>query len=229
MGIADELPAFLAVRLVLTGRATGRKVFQKDFFLQRSQSQTVLLGAGFGGLLFVLTYLVLGALAPGYDSARDTISALEFTSYALVQRVNFVLFGMSLGVFAVALRRELGTGRGSVVIPIVQCCSGIGVAGGGFFIHEPMHMVSDLIAFNSAIVVVALFAWRFYGDTRWKGWVAYSIVTALLMMSLLTAFGVAQHIGGPAGVFEKLASLMRSSWSALLVRQFYLGRTLEGS
>jgi len=49
------------------------------------------------------------------------------------------------------------------------------------------------------------------------------------MMSLLTAFGVAQHIGGPAGVFEKLASLMRSSWSALLVRQFYLGRTLEGS
>jgi len=89
-----------------------------------------------------------------------------------------------------------------------------------------MHMVSDLITFNSAIVVLALFAWRFYGDTRWKGWVAYSIVTALLMMSFLTAFGVAQHIGGLAGVFEKLASLMRSSWSALLVRQLYLGRTL---
>jgi len=46
--------------------------------MQRSNRQIALLATGFGGVLFVLTYLMLGALAPGYDPLRDTISALEF-------------------------------------------------------------------------------------------------------------------------------------------------------
>jgi hypothetical protein len=68
--------------------------------------------------------------------------------------------------------------------------------------------------------------WRFAGDDRWKGWAALSMVTALLMMAFLAAFGVANHVGGAAGLFEKLASLARSSWSVLLVQQLYAGRVL---
>jgi hypothetical protein len=124
------------------------------------------------------------------------------------------------------LRSELGAGRGAVLIPFFQFLSGVGVAGDAIFIHEPLHLVCDLIAFNSALLVLFLFAWRFSGDARWKGWTAYSILTALLMMAFLTAFGVANHLGGPAGAFEKLASLMRTSWSVVLVSQLYSGRTL---
>jgi hypothetical protein len=56
---------------------------------------------------------------------------------------------------------------------------------------------------------------------------ALSTLTALLMMAFLTAFGVAHHVGGPAGLFEKLASLTRTSWSVLLVQQLYAGRVLR--
>ena len=195
--------------------------------MQRSNRQRALLAAGFGGVLFILTYLTLGALAPGYDALRDTISALEFTTLGLAQRINFLIFGMTLCTFAVALRRELGTGRGAVLIPIVQCMAGVGVIGDAIFAHEPMHMVCDLIAFNSSLLVLFLFAWRFANDGRWKGWTALSILTAVLMMSFLTAFGVTNHVGGPAGLFEKLASVTRTTWSVLLLRALYAGRVLR--
>jgi hypothetical protein len=196
--------------------------------MRRSAAQTALLAAGpLGGLLFVLTYLMLGALAPGYDALHDTISALEFTTLGLAQRINFLVFGIALCTFAVALRRELGDGRGAILIPIIQGMTGVGVVGDAIFAHDPMHMAGDLIAFNSALLVLLLFAWRFAGDSRWKGWTALSILTALLMMAFLTAFGVAQHVGGPAGLFEKFASLTRTSWSVLLVQQLYAGRVLR--
>jgi len=194
--------------------------------MHRSKTQTALLAAGFGGILFVLTFLVLGVMVPGYDALRETISALEFTALGSAQRINFLVFGLLLMTFGVALRRELGTGRGAVLIPTFQCLCGIGVAGDAIFIHEPLHLVCDLIAFNSALLVLFLFAWRFSGDRQWKGWTTYSILTALLMMAFLTAFGVANHLGGPAGAFEKLATLMRTSWSVLLVEKLYSGRRL---
>jgi hypothetical protein len=100
------------------------------------------------------------------------------------------------------------------------------VAGDAIFIHEPLHLVCDLIAFNSALLVLFLFAWRFSGDSQWKGWTTYSILTAMGMMVFLTAFGVANHLGGPAGSFEKLAALTRTSWSVLLVGKLYSGRRL---
>jgi hypothetical protein len=184
------------------------------------------LAAGFGGVLFALTFLVLGAIAPSYDALRETISALEFTPLGFAQRINFFVFGLMLMAFALALHRELGAGRGAVLIPTFQCLSGIGVAGDAIFIHEPLHLVCDLMAFNSALLVLLLFAWRFSGDSQWKGWTAFSILTALLMMAFLTAFGVANHFGGPAGAFEKLASLTRTFWSVVLVGKLYSGRRL---
>ncbi|MGD0830021.1 MAG: DUF998 domain-containing protein [Terracidiphilus sp.] len=197
--------------------------------MQRSKTQIALLATGFGGLLFVLTYLILGALAPDYDAQRDTISALEFTTVSAAQRINFLVFGALLCTFAVGLRSELMAGKGAAFIPIVQLMSGAGVIGDAIFIHEPMHLICDLIAFNSALLVLLLFAWRFYGDRKWKGWTTFSLMTALLMMGFLTAFGAEVHSGGPAGTFEKLASLMRTTWSALLVWQLYAGRTLNPS
>ncbi len=194
---------------------------------QRSNAQTALLAAGLGGVLFVGTFLVLGAIAPGYDALRETISALEFTALGFAQRMNFFVFGLTLMVFALALRRELGAGRGAVLIPTFQCLAGIGVLGDAIFIHAPLHLVCDLIAFNSALLVLFLFAWRFSADSRWKGWTAYSILTALVMMAFLTAFGLANHFGGPVGAFEKLASLTRTSWSVLLVIKLYSGRRLN--
>jgi hypothetical protein len=193
----------------------------------RSQTHRFLLAAGFGSLLFIVTYLILGALAPSYNSVRETISALEFTSLGVAQRINFFVFGLLLCAFAVGLRLELDHGRGARVIPLFQLLAGIGVIGDAFFIHDPLHLVCDLIAFNSALLVLFLSAWRFRHDLRWKGWEVYSIVTALLMMAFLTAFGFANHVGGPAGAMEKLATATRTLWSVLLTAKLLAGARLD--
>jgi hypothetical protein len=92
--------------------------------MHQSKAQTALLAAGFGGVLFALTFIVLGALAPNYDALRETISALEFTALGFAQRINFFVFGLMLLAFALALRRELGAGRGAVLIQPFNVCPG---------------------------------------------------------------------------------------------------------
>lgn len=193
----------------------------------RSRTHKLLLVTGFAGLAFIVAYMVLGALAPHYNSVRDTISALEFTTLGMAQRINFFVFGLLLCAFAAGLRLELDPGKGARLIPLFQCLSGVAVIGDALFIYEPLHLVCDLIAFNSGLLVLFLFAWRFRNDPGWKGWTGYSIVTALLMMAFLTAFGLANHAGGPAGAMEKLATATRSLWSALLAAKFLSGARLS--
>lgn len=192
----------------------------------RSSLHTLLLTAGFAGVLFILTFVVLGALAPNYSSVRETISSLEFTSLGTGQRINFFIFGLLLCAFGAGLRRELKRGRGALFIPFFQVFSGISVIGDAVFIHPPLHLVCDLIAFNSTLLVLFGFAWVFHQNPLWKSWTAFTIATALLMTALLTAFGFANHLGGPAGLMEKLATLVRTVWSVLFTGKLLLGSRL---
>lgn len=191
--------------------------------IQRSELQKSLLAAGFSGVVFFAVFTILGIFAPHYTFAHDTISALELTPLGVAQRVNFLVFGLLLCAFAAGLHRELAPGRGALLIPLFQLFSGIGVIGDAIFIYNPLHLVWDLIAFNSALLFLFAFAWRFSCESRWKGWGAYSILTAILMMGFLAAFGAANHLGGPAGLLEKLAASTRTLWSALLTAELLRG------
>jgi hypothetical protein len=177
-------------------------------------------------LFFVAFFVLLGIAAPDYSSLRDTISSLEFTSLRAAQRANFLVFGVLLCAFAAGLRRELLGGRGAFVIPFFQALGGIGVIGDAIFIYNPMHLVGDLVAFNSSLIVLFLFAWRFKSEPGWKRWSLYSIATALLMMGFLTAFGLTTHFGGLPGLMEKLASCTRTLWSVLFVARLLAGNHL---
>ncbi|HEU5352517.1 MAG TPA: DUF998 domain-containing protein [Terracidiphilus sp.] len=185
-----------------------------------------LITTGFGGVLFIAVYLVLGALAPDYSSAHQTISDIEFTTFSIGQRANFLVFGLLLIAFAVALKRELSGGRAGHLIPLFQCVAGVAVIGDAVYIHMPLHLVCDLVAFIATLIVLFLFAWRFRCDRRWRGWAAYSIATAFLMMLFLTAFGLANHPGGLAGVYEKLATAVRTVWSVVLTARLLAGARL---
>src|SRR5271169_6653517 len=98
---------------------------ERKAYAPRPLTQTLLLTCGFAGILFICTFLILGIVAHPYDPMKETISALEFTSLGLVQRINFAVFGLLLIAFAFALRTELRDGRGSRLIPLLQFLSGI--------------------------------------------------------------------------------------------------------
>jgi hypothetical protein len=192
----------------------------------RSRAGTLMLLGGFGGISFIATFVVLGFTTPGYDSLHETISALELTPIGLGQQINFFVFGVLICFFALGLRRELQQGFGAELIPLFQFFGGLGVIGDAIFIRSAPHLACDLVAFNSSLCVLFLFGWRFRGDRRWPGWSAYSIFTAIAMMTLLFGFGMALHFGGPAGLLEKLAAATRTVWSVLLVSRLLAGARL---
>lgn len=192
----------------------------------RSLTQNLLLLCGFSGVLFIAAFIVLGELALNYKPMEGTISSLEFTSVGFAQQVNFIVFGLLLIGFAFALRAELPSGRSARLIPLFQFVSGLAVFGDGLFIHDPFHLTCDLIAFISALIVLLLFAWRFWPQRRWRAWAYYTIATALLMVAFLTAFGLNKHPGQPGGLMEKLATVTRSLWSMLLTITLFRGARL---
>lgn len=198
--------------------------------MRRSEPQArsiPLLLTGFGGLLFIAIFTTLGFLAHPYHPLRDTISTLEVTQFGPGQQANFFVFGVLLCLFAWALRRELQSGWCAWAIPVFQVLSGVGVIGDGFFLWpSALHMVFALIAFNAALCVLFLFAWRVRRDSRWRGWAAGSILSAVAMMAFLFCFGMMNHFGGPAGLMEKLATVVRTLWSVALTSRLLAGGSL---
>lgn len=186
-----------------------------------------LLLTGCGGLLFIAIFVTLGYFAHPYNALKDSISTLEITQYGPAQQANFILFGILLCLFAWALRRELHSGRGALAIPIFQLVAGAGVIADGFFLWPTaLHMVCALIAFNAALCVLFCFAWRVRGDLRWRGWTAFSSLTAVATMVFLFCFGMLNHFGGPAGLMEKMATVARTIWSVALVARLLSGVSL---
>lgn len=198
--------------------------------MSRSESQArsiPLLLTGCGGLLFIAVFTTLGYLAHPYHALRDSISTLEVTRLGPVQQANFVLFGVLLCLFAWALRRELQSGWGALMIPFFQVLAGVGVIGDGFFLWPTaLHMVCALIAFNAGLCVLFCFAWRVRNDARWRGWAVFSSLTAVATMAFLFCFGMMNHLGGPAGLMEKLATIVRTIWSVALVTRLLSGVSL---
>ena len=70
----------------------------------------LLLGAATVGLTaFVVTFLVEGALRPGYRPWRHAISQLSLGPFGWVNTIGILLTGLALLAFAVGLRSALPT------------------------------------------------------------------------------------------------------------------------
>ena len=196
---------------------------------RRSPQNTLLVLGGAAGPLFIMTFSLLGGIAQGYDFTRDAISSLEFAPLGYLQQINFVVFGLLQIAFAHGLRVELAGSRGHAAIPALQVICAAAVIGDGVYIRNPAHLTFDLIAFASTLTVLFVFAWRFSGDRAWRGWSWYSIATPVGMMICLTLFGMANRHGGAAGLFERLAVVLRAVWSIALVSRLLLGHSLRSN
>jgi hypothetical membrane protein len=189
---------------------------------------TTLLCCGIiGSLLFNVIYFSFGAITPYYDMMRQPIGDLQLIRHGWIQSANCIVVGLFICAFAVGLRKELASGFGSISIPLLHILTAFGLILTGIFIHPPVHALVSIFTLASLVISFLLFARRFAGDARWKGWATYSIVTIVLMLVLLFAFLNAQSRNGPyAGVFERLIVVVRLVWSILFILKLLSGRRL---
>lgn len=154
-----------------------------------------------GPIVWWILIVVNGAITPGYNHVTDFISTLGGVGapYALLQRLNFVVFGGSILAAALGVHRWYGDGTRPRVATGLVAILGIGVVLAGVFPEDPaspgsmtdsLHTLVSMIAFLGGIFGVSLLSRRFAADDRWPT-VRYEAIGTVLVVfvSFVVAVG----------------------------------------
>ncbi|MEU7835958.1 MULTISPECIES: DUF998 domain-containing protein [unclassified Nonomuraea] len=205
----------------------------------RLTTKLLLLCGAIGPVVFVAVYLIAGATRPGYSAWRHTISTLSLGDQGWIQIVNFMFYGLLTLCFAAGLRRVLRTGAGSLWGSILFFIVGLGLIAIGPFVSDPIlgyptatpavaslggsiHNLTSLIVFI-ALPAACFVLVRRFARAKWRGWTSYSIVTGTLAIAFFMLFFASVSAangqdGGtlPAGLFERMPTVILGVWQALL-------------
>ncbi|MBE1585514.1 DUF998 domain-containing protein [Nonomuraea angiospora] len=188
------------------------------------------------GPLFVVAFLVQGALRPHYDPLRHPVSSLALGPGGWVQAVTFVVAGLLTLAFAAGLRRALRRVWGPVLVGVW----GGGLVGAGLFTTDPvsgyppgtpgllpeygsthaaLHDYLSLAGFVALIAACLVFAVGF-ARKRELGWAAYSAASGAgftVAMALATiAFSQAPALVAHGGLYQRVAITIGWAWLTLL-------------
>lgn len=179
------------------------------------------------GPLFVGVAVVQILTREGFDLTRLAISSLSLGDLGWIQITNFVVAGLLSVSVAIGLRRALHGVRAGTWGPPLVGLFGISLIAAGIFTTDPalgfppgspnelpttfswhaqVHNIVSPLAFAALTAACFVFARRFAGLKRW-GWVAYSVLTGLLipLLSLWPSYG-------GAGVRLFAATVLAFGW-----------------
>ena len=160
-----------------------------------------------GGLVTLTTLQYDSLLGLGWEPLREPSGAwpsgLSLGPYGWMQDLNFALSGMLLAIFAVGLHR--GIRGGSKTGPALLFVAGLAMALLAFetdpiegigprTLHGWVHDAS-FVLFVLALTSALFLLWRRMREDRpWRGHARYTLVTAILAMTLLFLPGVAYYL-----------------------------------
>ena len=196
-----------------------------------------------GPPLFVIVFLIEGAIRPGYDALRYPVSSLSIGATGWTQAANFLVTGLLILAFAVGLRRALRPGVGARWAPLLIGMAGIGLIGAGIFTTDPvfgypsdvplalaqfsthgqLHDLFSALVFLGLPIACFVLTRRF-ATVGQPGWAYYSASTGVCMLGafVLAAVGFRQTPGfvDYAGVYQRLSIIIGWTWMTLLALHF---------
>lgn len=185
-----------------------------------------------GPLLFIVTFLVEGATRPGYNPWTMFVSQLSTGPGGWMQIANFLVFGVLMVVFAIALRAAIAGTRGSIGAPVLLGLFAIAMLVAGIFttdpglgyppgaaevhtLHGTIHGFAGLAVFTLLPAAAFVMAWHFASADRSVRWAAYSIaVGAALVILFFGGFAVGAVHGAPTGLYQRIAIITGWTWIA---------------
>ncbi len=153
-------------------------------------------------VLFALIVLAASLLRPGYSQTANFVSDLGVGPMAIVQNVNFVVFGLLVTALAFGLRESLPAPRGRAFTAgvVLLAVFALGVLLAGVFPEDfaggGPHTAVSSSAFL-AIIAAQLFVWRGLRGADPAAWGRYrtaSLVCGVLSLAMLVVFKAA--LGG---------------------------------
>jgi hypothetical membrane protein len=179
-----------------------------------------------GPPLFVIAFLVEGALRPGYNPLRQTVSELAAGPQGWQQIANFLVFAVLLLLFAAGLRRATR----SVVVPALVALVSAALVVSGLFVTDPVHSPATTwhgTVHNAAAIpvflglpVLCLAVAALSLRRRNWGWTVYSTVTAVAMLA--TSQGLASE--AYAGLFQRITIIFGWTWLTILALRTRTGQ-----
>lgn len=167
-------------------------------------TRALLAGGVIGGLLFITVVVLQEFTREGFDPKRHTLSQLSTGDLGWLQITNFIVSGLLFVACAIGMRRALRNGRAGTWGPRLFGAFGVALIWGGVFVTDPvnafppgtpdgvpdrlswhgaLHMVGPLVAGIAMVAACFVFARRF-ARLGHRGWVAYSVVVAVLYLAL---------------------------------------------
>ncbi len=192
-----------------------------------------------GPLLFILVFLIEGATRPGYSAWRHYVSQLATGDGGWVQTVNFLVCGMLVLVFAVALRQAIKGTQGSIGGPVLFGLFAVALLVAGIFATDPalgypvgaaqvhtahgmLHGFAGLFAFSLLPAAAFVMAWHFVAAGE-RGWVSYSLVVGAVIVVMFVASTTVSAMdsagtwrNAPTGFLQRIAIITGWTWMAMV-------------
>jgi len=206
---------------------------------QSPTTRFLLWSGAVGPPVFVLNFLIEGALRPGYNAWRTTISTLSLSDQGWTQIVNFHLFGLLTLCFAAGLKRVLKSGLASSAGPILFAIVGAALILAGIFVTDPclgypvptsahlpdslhgtIHNLAALTVFLTIPAICFVMGRRFAKDPAWRTWSRLSMIAGSLVLIFFAWFftsisASADALSGEvvhAGLLERITSVIGCLW-----------------
>jgi len=176
-------------------------------------------------IVFVLAYTVAGILRPGYSPIHQAISDLGVGPNGSLMDTIAVLHALLLMAFAVGfallMRQVLTVGwlwSGTALLVL----RGLAQVTTGLFTDAPatvrIHSLATIVALVSMIGAFLVIGLGLRRTSQWRGWGAYSLVTALVTLVLVAVEFWVFTPGTPlasaqvGGLMERVLSLETLAW-----------------
>jgi hypothetical membrane protein len=184
----------------------------------------VLFGAGIvGPPIFIATFLVAGAVRPGYSPWTNFVSQLATGDGGWIQTLNFLVLAALSGAFAVGLLRTgvVGAGLFLSVFAAALLVAGIFPTDpyAGYppglptqqTTHGTVHGVSGLLVFLSNALAAFAVAVHFRKDAGWRTVAAGSALVGVAVLGLFVGTFLVP-VGGPTGFVQRITIVVGFGW-----------------
>jgi hypothetical membrane protein len=219
-GILESKVAFVKDANIGIGKETSARSN-----LSRSHLRLYALCGVIAPVFFGLMVIVEGFLVPGYSHMTQQISDLGayalYGSYALLQNLNFCIFGTLVVAFAIGLGQQL---RASRVMTTSLALFGALFFLVGFFPDQPTPwpaVAHNLLAQLSglSLFVSEFFAWRRLRhpaageEEAWTGYSAFSLASLMLTIISGLVFAIFGQPGSPVtGLLQRVLVFFMLLW-----------------
>lgn len=198
------------------------------------------LGGVLGPVLFASIVILCAAWRPDYSHVTQFISELGETGSAhsfLMNAGGFIPKGVLIALFGVSLACLVPRTRSSVAAAVLIVVFGLGIVAAGLYSCDPgcpnqnlsdeatIHRLASIVAFISAILGIALWAYCFRARAAWRGLWRYSAISSGLALVLLLVLNTTEESRAFAGVWQRLFIATLDVWCVVVGLNAFLRTT----